>query len=120
MCTLTAITVVALCLCTHSAVADELLWARKGMVGGMTTIGIAQGKQLYCTGCNFYNHGRIQIQLGASVADPDVIDLLQPWMSTLWVLLLTWDRGNRCEKEFYTISLSTHNLERVNTSQFGV
>ena len=98
---LTAITVVGLCLGTHSAVADELLWARKGMVGGMTTIGIAQGKQLYCTGCNFYNHGRIQILLGASIADPNVVDLLQPWMSTPWVLLLTLDRGNRCENEFY-------------------
>jgi hypothetical protein len=73
---------------------------------------------LYCTGCNFNNYGPIAIQRGPGV-DVNVIAELHPWISTLWVVLFRADRGNRCEAEFYTISLNTHNLEHVDTSRFG-
>jgi hypothetical protein len=39
-------------------------------------------------------------------------------MSVLWVVLFRVDKGNRCEGDFCTISLNTHNLEQVNTSRF--
>jgi hypothetical protein len=115
---LSTATVVVLCLVVSSALADELLWARKSKLGGLSTIVIAQNGTLYCTGCNFNNYGPIDIQRGPFV-DIDVIRELEPWMSTLWLVLFRVDKGNRCEGEFYTISLYTHNLERIDTSQFG-
>jgi hypothetical protein len=101
-----------------SAPANELLWARKSTFGGLSTISIEQNGALYCTGCNFNNYGPIAIQRGPSVA-ANVINELHPWMSTLWVVLFRVDKGNHCEGDFYTISLNTHNLERVDTSRFG-
>jgi hypothetical protein len=115
---LAALTVLALCLGVGSALPNELLWARKSTFGGLTTISIAQNGTLFCTGCNFNNYGPIDIQRGPGV-DASVIRELHPWMSTLWVVLFRVDKGNRCEGDFYTISLNTHNLEHVNTSQFG-
>jgi hypothetical protein len=51
--------------------------------------------------------------------DDEVIRFLEPWMSSLWVVLFPLDKGNRCEGDFHTILLNTHNLEHVNTSRFG-
>jgi hypothetical protein len=115
---LTAVTALALSLGAGSALANELLWARKSTFGGLSTISIAQNGMLYCTGCNFNNYGPIDIQRGPGV-DANVIRELHPWMSTLWVVLFRVDKGNHCEGDFYTISLNTHNLEHVDTSQFG-
>ena len=114
----TAVTILALCLGAGSALADELLWARKSTFGGLSTISIAQNGVLYCTGCNFNDYGRIAIQRGPGVG-ANVTGELHPWMSTLWVVLFRVDRGNHCEGDFFTISLNTHNLEHVNSSQFG-
>jgi hypothetical protein len=108
----------ALCLGAGSALADELLWAQKSKLGGLSTIAIAQNGTLYCTGCNFNNYGRIDIQRGPFV-ETNVIGELEPWMSTFWLVLFRVDKGNRCEGDFYTISLYTHNLERIDTSRFG-
>src|SRR5690242_11034745 len=110
--------VLVLCLGAGSSLANELLWARKSTFGGLTTISIAQNGTLFCTGCNFNNYGPIDIQRSPGV-DANVIRELHPWMSTLWVVLFRVDKGNRCEGDFYTISLNTHNLEHLNTSQFG-
>jgi hypothetical protein len=114
----TAVTALILGLSVDPALADQLLWARKSTFGGLSAISIAQDGSLYCTGCNPDNYGPIPIQQGPGV-DADVISLLEPWMSTLWVVLFRVDKGNRCEGEFYTISLNTHNLEHVNTHRFG-
>ena len=115
---LTAATALALCLGLGSALADELLWARKSTFGGLSTISIGQNGTLYCTGCNRNIYGPIAIQRGPGV-DADVIGELDPWMSTLWVVLFRVDMGNQFEGNFYTISLNTHNLERIDTSRFG-
>jgi len=109
------LTILALCLGAGSALADELLWARKSTFGGLSTISIAQNGVLYCTGCNFNDYGRIAIQRGPGVG-ANVTGELHPWMSTLWVVLFRVDRGNHCEGDFFTISLNTHNLEHVNSS----
>jgi hypothetical protein len=114
----TAIAALVLGLVVDPAFADQLLWARKSTFGGLSAISIAQDGFLYCTGCNSGNYGPIPIRRGLDV-DADVISLLEPWMSTLWVVLFRVDKGNRCEGEFYTVSLNTHNLEHVNTSRFG-
>jgi hypothetical protein len=115
---LAAATVFVFCvLVGSSAVADELLWARKSKLGGLTTIAIGQNGTLYCTGCNFNNYGPIEIQRGPLV-DTNEIRVMEPWMSTLWLVLFLVDQGNRCGGEFYTLSLYTHNLERIDTSRF--
>jgi hypothetical protein len=115
---LTVVAVLALWLAAGSALGNELLWARKSTFGGVSTISIAQNGTLYCTGCNFNNYGPIVIQRGPSV-EVNVIGELHPWISTLWVVLFRVDKGNHCEGDFYTISLNTHNLERVDTRLFG-
>jgi hypothetical protein len=48
----------------------------------------------YCAGCNSDNYGPIPIQRGFGV-DAEVIDFLEPWMSSLWVVLFRVDKGNR-------------------------
>ena len=113
----TAVTALVLALGVDSAPADQLLWARESTFGGLSAISIAQNGSLYCTGCNSDNYGPIPIQRGLGV-DADVTRFLEPWMSTLWVVLFRVDKGNHCEGDFYTISLNTHNLEQVNTSRF--
>ena len=115
---LTAVTALVLGLGVDPALADELLWARKSAFGGLSAISIAHDGSLYCTGCNSDNYGPIPIQRGLGV-DDEVIRFLEPLMSSLWVVLFRVDKGNRCEGDFYTISLNTHNLEQVNTSRFG-
>jgi hypothetical protein len=112
-----AVTALVLALGLDSALADQLLWARKG-IGGLSTISIAQDGSLFCTGCNPDNYGPIPIRRGPGV-DADVIHFLEPWESSLWVVLFRVDKGNRCEGDFYTISLNTHSLEHVDTSRFG-
>jgi len=114
---LTAVAALVLGLGVDPALADELLWARKSAFGGLSAISIAHDGSLYCTGCNSDNYGPIPIQRGFGV-DAEVIDFLEPWMSSLWVVLFRVDKGNRCESDFYTISLNTHNLEHVNTNRF--
>ena len=116
---LTAATALAFLFGVGSALADELLWARKSKLGGLSTIAIARDGTLYCTGCNFNNYGPIDIQRGPFV-DTNVIRKMEPWVSTLWLVLFRVDQGNRCGGEFYTISLYTHNLERIDTSRFNV
>ena len=115
---LTAVAALVLGLGVDPALADELLWARKSAFGGLSAISVAQDGSLYCTGCNSDNYGPIPIQRGLGV-DDEVIRFLEPLMSSLWVVLFRVDKGNRCESDFYTISLNTHNLEQVNTSRFG-
>ncbi len=44
---------------------------------------------------------------------------MQGVIPTLWVVLFRVDKGNRCEGDFYTISLNSDNLERLDTSRFG-
>ena len=114
---LTAVAALVLGLGVDPALADELLWARKSAFGGLSAISIAHDGSLYCTGCNSDNYGPIPIQRGLGV-DAEVIPFLEPLMSSLWVVLFRVDKGNRCEGDFYTISLNTHNLEHVNTSRF--
>ena len=114
---LTAVAALVLGLGVDPALADELLWARKSAFGGLSAISIAHDGSLYCTGCNSDNYGPIPIQRGLGV-DAEVIPFLEPWMSSLWVVLFRVDKGNRCEGDFYTISLNTHSLEHVNTSRF--
>ena len=114
---LTAVAALVLGLGVDPALADELLWARKSAFGGLSAISIAHDGSLYCTGCNSDNYGPIPIQRGLGV-DAEVIPFLEPWMSSLWVVLFRVDKGNRCEGDFYTISLNAHNLEHVNTSRF--
>ena len=80
-------------------------------------ISIAQDGSLYCAGCDSDNYGPVPIPRGLGV-DADVIRFLELWMSVLWVVLFRVDKGNRCEGDFCTISLNTHNLEQVNTSRF--
>lgn len=104
-------------MATLPASADELLWARRSQMGGMTTIAIGPGNQLYCTGCNINNYGRIPVQRGPTV-DADIFQHMEPWMATPWVVLFTVSRGNSCAADLYTLSLNTHLLERVNTSRF--
>jgi hypothetical protein len=113
-----ALAAFALGLSAISSHADELLWARKSTFGGLTTIQISPNGTPYCTGCNFNNYGPIIIQRGPAV-DSSVVGTLDPWISTLWVVLFRLDKGNNCEGEFYSISLNTHNLEHIDTSQFG-
>jgi hypothetical protein len=115
---LAAVTALVFGSCVDLALADQLVWARKSTFGGLSAISIAQDGSLYCTGCNSDNYGPIPIQRGLGV-DADVIPFLEPWMSALWVVLFRVDKGNRCEGDFYTISLNTHNLEHVNTSRLG-
>ena len=115
---LTAVAALVLGLGVDPALADELLWARKSAFGGLSAISIAHDGSPYCTGCNSDNDGPIPIQRGLGV-DDEVIRFLEPLMSSLWVVLFRVDKGNRCESDFYTISLNTHNLEQVNTSRFG-
>src|SRR5207253_498861 len=103
-----------LCVSASPALADELLWARKSAFGGLSTISISKDGTPYCTGCNINNYGPIAIQRGPGV-DSNVVRDLHPWMSTLWVVLFRVDKGNRCEGDFYSISLNTHNLEHVDT-----
>ena len=114
---LTAVAALVLGLGVDPALADELLWARKSAFGGLSAISIAHDGSLYCTGCNSDNYGPIPIQRGLGV-DAEVIPFLEPLMSSLWVVLFRVDKGNRCEGDFYTISLNTHNLQHVNTSRF--
>ena len=112
----TAVTALVLGLRIDPALADQLLWARKSF-GGLTAISIAQDGSLYCTGCSSDNDGPIPIQRGRGV-DADVVRLLDPWISSLWVVLFRVDKGNHCEGDYYTISLNTHELEHINTSRF--
>jgi hypothetical protein len=114
----TAVTALVLGLGVDPTLADQLLWARKSTFGGLTAISIAEDGSLYCTGCNSDNSGPIPIQRGLGV-DADVVSLLDPWISSLWVVLFRVDKGNHCEGDYYTISLNTHNLEQINTSRFG-
>jgi hypothetical protein len=114
---LTVVAALVLGLGVNPALADELLWARKSAFGGLSAISIAHDGSLYCTGCNSENYGPIPIQRGLGVS-AEVIPFLEPWMSSLWVVLFRVDKGNRCEGDFYTISLNSHSLEHVNTSRF--
>ena len=114
---LTAVAALVLGLGVDPALADELLWARKSAFGGLSAISIAHDGSPYCTGCNSDNDGPIPIQRGLGV-DAEVVPFLELWMSSLWVVLFRVDKGNRCEGDFYTISLNTHSLEHVNTSRF--
>jgi hypothetical protein len=116
---LSAVTILALYL-SGSASADELLWAGRYMLG-LTTISIAQNGTLYCTGCNvhnFYDRGPIPIQRGPGV-DAFLIRLMYPYMSTSGVVLFHVPGGSHCAGSFYTISLGTHLLERVDTTSFA-
>jgi hypothetical protein len=116
MCKLTAVTMLALCL-SGSASADELLWVGRYMLG-LTTISMARNGTLYCTGCDFNNRGPIPIQRGIGV-DAFMIRWLYHFMSTPGVVLFHVPGGSHCEGSFYTISLYTHYLEKVDTSSFG-
>jgi hypothetical protein len=115
---ITAMTALILGLGADPTLADQLLWAWKSAFGGLSAISVAQDGSLYCTGCNSDDYGPIPIRPGVGV-DADVVRSMEPWMSTLWVVLFCADKGNHCEGDFYTISLNTHNLEHVNTSRFG-
>jgi hypothetical protein len=82
--------------------------------GGLSAISIAHDGSLYCTGCNSDNYGPISIQRGLGV-NAEVIPSLEPWMSSLWVVSFRVDKGNRCEGDFYTISLNTHTAWSTST-----
>src|SRR5438067_8746255 len=86
------------------AQADEVIWLRKSTFDGKTALMLsADRKTLYCVGCNFNNYGPIPIQRGVGVNEfvPANID---PWMSTLWIILARVSQGNSCGTgEWYTI-----------------
>jgi len=114
---------VMLCHClvfgSGFACADEIIWMRKSTFGGKTALMLSANKQsLYCVGCNFNDYGMIPIQRGVAVNEL-VLQNLDPWVSTLWVVLAHVSNGRECATgEWYTISLNTHNIERINTSVF--
>jgi hypothetical protein len=113
------LSVIFVLLSIGAAHADEKLWMRKSTFGGKTALMLAgDGNSLYCTGCNFNNYGPIPIQRGIGVNEHTARNI-QPWVSTLWVILARVDQGNRCGTgEWYTISFNTHNIEGINTYPF--
>lgn len=97
-----------------AARADELLWARRNMIGGTSTVQVGPDGELSCTGCDVNAPGRrYPIRRAPGIA-LDQIRGMSPWMSSLWVVVFRVDGGNRCEGDFYSVSLNTHLLERVN------